>query len=105
VRRAGWSVWYVPQARVVHLGGQSSGIVDRKNTRRLPQYWFEARRRYFVKNHWRLYAIAVELCWAIGHVTWRVRRVLQRKPDTDPRGLLWDTVRWSIWPTLVAKQP
>jgi N-acetylglucosaminyl-diphospho-decaprenol L-rhamnosyltransferase len=104
VRRAGWSVWYVPQARVVHLVGQSSGMVGRKTTRRLPQYWFEARRRYFVKNHGRLYAIAVELCWAIGYVTWRVRRVLQRKPDTDPRGWLWDTIRWSIWPTLVAKQ-
>src|ERR1022692_2472657 len=31
--RAGWSCWYVPQARVMHIGKQSSGLVEIDNTR------------------------------------------------------------------------
>ncbi|HQY89774.1 MAG TPA: glycosyltransferase family 2 protein [Tepidisphaeraceae bacterium] len=93
-RKAGWPCVYVPESRVVHLIGQSSGVTDKtKLNRRRPQYWFDSRRRYFVKNHGRLYALLADLAFAIGFSFWRIRRKLQRKPDQDPQKLLSDFIR------------
>lgn len=83
--RAGWICWYVPASRVVHLVGQSSGINENQvRTKRRPKYWFEARRRYFVKNHGWLYAISVDIVWIISFILWQLRRVIQGKPNNYP---------------------
>src|SRR5690606_33467105 len=38
--RAGWTCWYVPASRVVHLVGQSSGVTGAQRTqKRTPRYW------------------------------------------------------------------
>lgn len=96
-RRAGWASWYVPASRVVHLVGQSSGVTDTKRpARRVPRYWFESRRRYFRKNHGALYALLADSAWALGFGLWRLRRRVQRKPDHDPPGLLWDFIRFTF---------
>lgn len=93
-KRAGWDCWYVPASRVFHIAGASTGVVDRPpEPRRLPSYWFESRRRYFIKNHSRLYAIATDLVWIASYALWRVRRVLQRKPGFEPPHMLGDFVR------------
>lgn len=90
-KRAGWSFWYVPESCVMHIAGQSTGVTVRTDKpKRLPQYWFDSRRRYFVKNHGRLYAAMVDAVWLAGFVLWRGRRVIQRKPDCDPPQLLQD---------------
>ncbi|MCU0542292.1 MAG: glycosyltransferase family 2 protein [Oscillatoriaceae cyanobacterium Prado104] len=87
--KAGWSCWYVPASRVVHLVGQSSGVNNFKpQAKPLPQYWYDSRRRYFVKNYGWLYAALTDLLWASGFISWRIRRVIQRKPDTDPPNML-----------------
>jgi N-acetylglucosaminyl-diphospho-decaprenol L-rhamnosyltransferase len=84
-RRAGWPCWYVPQSRVVHYVGQSSGVTDTKAVpKRLPTYWFDSRRRYFLKNHSWLYAAFADAAWLVGFTCWRWRRILQHKPDVDP---------------------
>ena len=95
--RAGWACWYVPASRVVHLVGQSSGVTDRKHPvqRRRPPYWFDSRRRYFVKNHGRAYALLADMAWAAGMSVYRLRRLVQRKPDTDPPHFLGDFLRRS----------
>lgn len=99
-RRAGWTCWYVPESRVMHLVGKSSGITNsRVQTSRRPRYWFESRQRYFVKNHGRLYAFCANVVWAAGYALWRVRRVVQRKPDCDPPHMLWDFLRFSREPS------
>jgi N-acetylglucosaminyl-diphospho-decaprenol L-rhamnosyltransferase len=95
-QRAGWQCWYVPKSRVFHVAGASTGMVDRPpEPRRLPHYWFESRRRYFIKNHSRLYAMATDLVWIASHALWRLRRVLQRKPGFEPPHLLGDFMRHS----------
>lgn len=96
--RAGWPCWYVPDSRVVHFVGQSSGVTSKTPTpKRRPQYWFDSRRRYFLKNYGWLYAILVDALWAFGFATWRVRRIIQRKPDGDPPNLLGDFLRNSVF--------
>lgn len=93
-KRAGWPCWYVPASRVVHLVGQSSGVTDvKKPARRMPKYWFDSYRRYFRKNHGVVYAWMAALAWTVGFSTWRMRRRLQGKPDTDPPQMWWDFVR------------
>jgi len=95
--RAGWSCWYVPQSRVMHIAGQSTGVTARnQRPKRRPQYWFDSRRRYFLKNHGWLYAATVDIVWAIGFSLWRVRRAIQNKPDTDPPNFLLDSIRNSV---------
>ncbi|NJO39598.1 MAG: glycosyltransferase family 2 protein [Cyanobacteria bacterium CRU_2_1] len=95
--RAGYPCWYVPESRVVHFVGQSSGVTDTKRApKRMPTYWFDSRRRFFVKNYGWWYAILTEIAWASGFVVWRLRRVIQRKPDTDPPNLLKDFLLNSV---------
>jgi GT2 family glycosyltransferase len=100
-RRAGWPCWYVPEARVIHLVGQSSGVTDVvvAQKKRRPKYWFAARRRFFLTNRGRLQTILADCAWASAFATYRVRRALQRKPDTDPRLLLWDFIRYNFLPS------
>ena len=71
-RRRGWSTWYVPAGHVVHLKGQSTGII-KKNTRRFPPYYFEARRRFFLKNFGGFYAAMADIGQIVGLALWRVR--------------------------------
>jgi len=95
-RRAGWPCWYVPDSRVVHLVGQSSGVTDRRRPpQRRPAYWFESRRRYFVKNHGLPAAVAADLLWTAGHLLDRLRCALQRRPRQDPPRLLHDFLHHS----------
>jgi hypothetical protein len=90
-QRAGWQSWYVPASRVMHIAGASTGVTGEKvMKKRMPAYWFESRRRYFVKNHGRVYAMAVDALWLMAHLSFRARRALQRKPDTDPPRLTAD---------------
>lgn len=97
-KKAGWSCWYVPQSRVVHLVGQSSGVTDTKRPpKRLPQYWFDSRRRYFLKNYSWLYTALADILWASGFALWRLRRVIQGKPDGDPPKILSDFLRNSVF--------
>jgi GT2 family glycosyltransferase len=96
-RRAGWECWYVPQSRVMHIAGQSTGVTVRNSSpKRLPAYWFDSRRRYFIKNYGWFYASITDIIWIISFSTWCVRRIVQRKPDRDPPYFLWDFMRNSI---------
>jgi hypothetical protein len=95
-RAAGWECWHVPESRVVHLVGQATGMNAPRPTKRVPTYWLAARRRYFLKHHGRLRTLAADVVWALGRLSWRVRRRLQRKPDPDPPHLLADFVRYNL---------
>jgi hypothetical protein len=98
-RRAGWPCWYVPAAHVVHLVGRSSGVTDPRAARkRRPSYWFHARRRYFLKNYGRAATVLADLAWSLGYASFRLRRIVQRKPDTDPEWMLWDFIRYNYSP-------
>ena len=97
-RRAGWPCWYVPASRVVHLVGQSSGVTDAaRATRRRPAYWFESRRRFFETHFDPLRAFMASAFWTFGFATYRLRRAIQRKPDSDPASMLADFVKYSFF--------
>lgn len=90
-QRAGWPCWYLPESRVVHLVGQSSGVTDTKRPpKRLPTYWFNSRRYYFLKNHGWFYTALTDAVFILGLSLLNLRRLIQRKPNTDPPQLLSD---------------
>ncbi|CAN5247549.1 glycosyltransferase family 2 protein [soil metagenome] len=98
--RAGWECWYVPQSRVIHLVGQATGMKGgRTERRRMPSYMFESRKRYFEKSHGWLYARLADVAWLSGHLLWRARRFVQRKPDDDPPQLIRDFCRHNFLPS------
>ncbi|MGI0484801.1 glycosyltransferase family 2 protein [Pantanalinema rosaneae CENA516] len=96
-KRAGWTCWYLPQSRIMHISGQSTGVTGNHGApKRQPKYLFDSRRHYFVKNHGWLYAVLCDIVWVIGFMVWRCRRMIQRKPDLDPPYMLWDFCQNSI---------
>jgi hypothetical protein len=82
-RQAGWKVVYEPRVSIVHLEGQSTGVGQ---SRAFPPYWYESRRRYFVKHLGRLGLARADLAWGLG----RAVGLLRRKPG--------DACRWrDLW--------
>jgi hypothetical protein len=75
--------------------GQSTGI--NRKPKRLPSYFFEARRRYFLKNHSAFYAAMVDACMILGLALWRLRVLLTGKQDTTAPHLLEDSIRQSVF--------
>jgi len=103
-RAAGWETWYVPESRVVHLVGKSSGVTDRTQSgRALPRYWFDSRRRFFQKNHGRLYAVLAEGAYLLGYCVWRLRRVVQLKAGVAEPHRLRRGFHWIVWPALCGR--
>ena len=98
-RRAGIECWQEPRSRVVHIAGQSTAVTAKSTQpKRVPAYWFESRRRYFAKNHGRLYAALADLSWLAAHCFARMRRWLRRAPAALPPHLLTDFLRHSsLW--------
>ena len=97
--RAGWSTWYVPESKIIHLEGASTGVTGASSqiVKRRPAYWFEARRRFFLKNYGKLYTALVDGAFLCGFALHRLRQRAQRKLDSDPSHLLADAFRHSVF--------
>jgi len=92
--RMGWECWYVPDAVVLHIAGQSTGITGNQiKLRRLPAYWFNSRQRYFVKNHGRFYGILADFSWLAAHVLAKIKQLLRPNDEPDPPHLFQDFIR------------
>ena len=86
-----WQSYFVGESRVVHLVGKSSGIAEGARVpRRRPQYWYQSRRRYFIKNHGWLYAVGADCALAIGSGIARLREIVERRPTAIPEAFFYD---------------
>jgi len=93
---AGYSTWYVPESRVMHIGGQSTTLAaDARG--RLPAYWFESRRRYFAVTFGIARAVAIDLVAVIAHSLGSVKRIIQRRQHTAVPYFIGDLVRHSVF--------
>lgn len=97
-RKAGWPTWYVHRSRVIHLVGETTGVTKKK-PKRQPPYVFEARRRYFLKNHSPLYAAMADLGRIFGLALWRLRVMLTGREDVTAPHFLCDSIRHSVFLT------
>lgn len=92
----GWSCWYVPESRVIHLVGKSTGVTDAvgRVKRRAP-YWFQSRRRYFIKHHGVVYAALADVALGAGTALCMLRNALQGRASSSPELFLYDLARQS----------
>ncbi|NWG87687.1 MAG: glycosyltransferase family 2 protein [Hydrogenophilaceae bacterium] len=70
-KQAGWEVWYAPQSRVLHLEGAATGI--KAAARRRAAYWYDSRRRFFIKHYGIAGLLLADLLWALGRVSLLLR--------------------------------
>ncbi len=89
-RNAGWQVWFEPASRVVHLEGASTGIGQ--TVRRRPSYWFDSRRRYFVKHSGIAGLLLADVCWLIGRASLAMRRTLRLGRGGEKQDPPWFTL-------------
>lgn len=88
-KQAGWEVWYVPQSKVMHIEGASTGI--RAASKRRAGYWYDSRRRFFVKHYGVVGLILADTLWAAGRVTYMLRYLLRlAAPPRDPKWFMFD---------------
>lgn len=81
-KRAGYGCWYVPESRVMHIAGQSTGVTTKEGDEaRHPGYWYESRRRFFAKNYGLPYAAASDIAYATSASLGWVKSLVQRRPD------------------------
>lgn len=105
-KRAGFETYYVPDSRVVHHVGASTGVSDhRKAAKRVPDYWFDSRRRYFLKNHGALGAAAADVAWLFGFSLHSLRQRVLPKDANDPPHVLEDFFRNGVWRRGVSIEP
>jgi GT2 family glycosyltransferase len=93
---AGWRCWHVPQSRIVHLVGCSTGVTKHVAPARRPRYWFASRERFFSTHHGRQYARWANAAWIAGHLVFRLRLLVERKIFSGPPHLLADFLRHSL---------
>lgn len=73
-RKAGWEVWYVPGSRVLHLEGSATGI--KAAAKRRAGYWYDSRRRFFVKHYGIVGLLLADAFWTAGRLSLLLRSLL-----------------------------
>jgi hypothetical protein len=101
-QKAGWECWYVPNSRVMHLEGASTGI--NAVAKRRAKYWYDSRRRFFVKHYGIAGLVAADVLWAIGRFSYLLRRILRISARfgeaNDPKWYTFDLLWGDLWAIL-----
>lgn len=96
-KRAGYATWYVPTSRVMHIAGQSTKVTVRDDKpKRLPDYWFESRRRYYLINHGLIYALLADIAALLGNMIGKIKRILTLKTSVEQPYYITDIFRHSV---------
>lgn len=99
--RQGGEVWHVAEAQVVHIEGASTGVRSGvARPKRLPAYWYDSWRHYFVKNHGRMAAIGAAAAWYAGTAGNAVLSTLRGRTAQAPEGFYRDFWRIAARPLL-----
>lgn len=96
-RQAGFTTWYVPASRVMHIAGQTTKVMERNAAaKRLPECWFESRRRYFALRYGRGRASAIDVVVLLTYPLGWLKRLLQGKTHSSVPHYLRDLWHYSI---------
>ncbi len=99
-KKAGFSTWCVPDSRIMHISGQSTGVTGHQSSpRRLPAYWYESRRRFFSASYGVWYAWATDVVALLAYSLGSAKLLVQRREHHRPPHLVTDLARHSVlWP-------
>ena len=96
LRNRGWTVRHVPESRVVHAEGSSTGLGSA--ARSLPRYWYESRQRYFALTGGRAGVVAANLAALAGSAV-AVLKSLGGQSRAHRAAKVQDLVRSGLWPS------
>jgi len=97
----GGEIWHVAEARVVHIEGAATGVRSGHDSpKRLPAYWYESWRHYFMKNLGRTRAISAAAAWYMGAIGNTVLELLRGGRPQTPKGFYGDFWRIAVRPLL-----
>jgi N-acetylglucosaminyl-diphospho-decaprenol L-rhamnosyltransferase len=99
-KKAGYSTWYVPESRVMHISGQSTKVDERDTApKRLPHYWFESRRRFFAVTYGVQHAVLIDIVALLAHALGLLKRSLLFRMRSAIPHFFRDLVHHSVlWP-------
>jgi GT2 family glycosyltransferase len=96
--RAGWETWSVPESRIVHLMGQTTGVGRKDQApKRLPEYFLEARRYFWLKAYGPVRTALADLGRLTGMCLAALRNRLQGRVSRRPPHELRDALRHSVF--------
>lgn len=96
-KKAGFSTWYVPESRVMHIRGQSTSVTELTPTpRQLPGYWFESRRRYFAMTFGPARATLIDVVALLAHSLGLLKRLALNRRGTGVPHYLRDLFHHSL---------
>jgi GT2 family glycosyltransferase len=84
---AGWSLKFDPTSRVVHL---NNGHSNQMGVKRLPNYYFRSRSRYFIKYYGRFGLFFANVLWSLGRCVSLLREFIQQQPKAFHSTMLFD---------------
>lgn len=99
-QRAGWSLDYVRESEVEHIGSVSTGM---KTWERIPTFWLDSRLHYFVSNHGAAYAALATLAHLLGGSIANLRALLQGKSTGQPNYFLIDMAKHALKAVVTGK--
>lgn len=95
--KAGFQTWYVPDSRVMHIAGQSTKVTAVKAAaERLPAYWFQSRRRYFLLTRGLLQTAAIDLVALVSGALGTLKLMTQKRESRVVPYFLRDLWRHSV---------
>jgi GT2 family glycosyltransferase len=82
---AGFESWTVPASRVVHIGGQATGVTGEARAQKpRPRYWFASRARFFLYQHGLIWTHVANAMWLAGYPIGRLIAAVRGKRSDDP---------------------
>ncbi len=96
VNDAGWETWFEPHSRVIHFEGSVTEVNNVRKRRK--KYWYDSRRRYFIKHHGVFGWVVIDLFWAFGRCSLLLRKSIGLGGDTsaDPMKFMTDLLLGDI---------
>lgn len=102
--RSGWSVRHVPDSRVVHVEGASTGFAPARKAANLPPYWYRSRRRYFGLTGGRLKALTANAGLLAGDAL-AAGKALAGGSPAERRWSKGDLLKLGFWPGKADTRP
>jgi GT2 family glycosyltransferase len=85
ITAAGWQVWHVSEAQVLHAEGAATGVRSSEaRAKALPDYWYDSWYLYFTKAHGPVYARFCALARVAGWTMNRAVSGLRRRASSAP---------------------
>lgn len=96
-KKNGFKIYYIPDIEIIHAEGASTKITGaHAKAKRVPNYWYDSRSRFFRKNFGRTYLTGANTAFIIGSTLSKLKNLLLRRPNPTPPKQVFDLLTHAI---------